>query len=190
MEKIKKEKLFFTYGKSILLLSNTLNIDWKKEVLKEFSKIDFQNFIYPLNNIYCNSINNNQIKFNFKIYDNYITNKLNWNIEYLFWKKSINVKEYLNNKYQKNTWLWIMFNTLLKDNKELLKLYKKEDFFNFKQKIFLLNNWVRNDDILTILFFLKNNIVDKKINLFLNRCFNYKNKKINLDYINSTFLNN
>lgn len=174
-------------------LSNTQAYYNKSEEVKDilqwttFSKFELDNylsnieninnFIYPNENLYCiDIIEWNQNFNNFRIYTHFINWEILDNLEYFFQYKTI-VRDYLLNNTLKNEdgLEWMLYQ--LDINKDLLiSFYNQNKYKEFKDKIFEINGWIWNHDILTILFFEKNNLDTNAVIAFLNKCLDYNDK--------------
>ena len=182
---------FYNHDEEIInILNNNSNKFLKTDLDLFFS--DYNNFdgiILPNENIYCiDAWWSEQTGKNFQSYRVYMEWNLTKEIMNMYGRHSEVAYNYLHNKeIDETTVLWKMVVWLQNNTDELLSYYKNEDYINFRKKIYDINWGVNNIDILTIVFFEKNNLDKNKLIDFLNRCFDYNNNWfVNTEYVKET----
>jgi hypothetical protein len=150
---------------------------------------NFDGFIIPSKNIYCiDAWWSEQTWKNFQSYRVYTEGKLTKEIMNMYWRHSIAAYNYLHDKdIDSTTVLWKMITGIQEDKSELLLYYNANDSIKFRKKMYEINWWANNIDILTIIFFEKNKLDKEKLIDYLNRCFDYNNEWfINSEYLKET----
>lgn len=179
VEKITHTSNFYNSEEQVKKILNENKKFLKTDLDLYFSDVNnFDGFILPHENIYCiDSGWSEQTWKNFQSYRVYMSWKLTDEIMNMYGRHSQVAYDYLHNKdFDTSTVLWSMIDWIKNNTDELLLYYKADDYINFRKKMYDINWWVNNVDILTIVFFEKNKLDKDKLILFLNRCFDYNNK--------------